>query len=212
MKVEYKVETATQPSGITTIADSGWYTANTNKTFTAPTVTGYTFSHWLVNGDNAGSSSSLSIKIDNPKKVVAVYTEETPQGVILSLSPNSVSAKPGDSFDIFVMVSNIQNLKSGQIVIDIGKADFLSAHVTGLFSGGAIFEEPSPVGSMLTITIYMAEGTVNGTGALLRIALKTSSSTAVVLTKQTLLRDNSVPFYKEITYKLSNNETFVTVN
>ena len=212
MKVEYKVETATQPSGITTIVGSGWYTANTNKTFTAPTVTGYTFSHWLVNGDNAGSSSSLSIKIDNPKKVVAVYTEETPQGVILSLSPNSVSAKPGDSFDIFVMVSNIQNLKSGQIVIDIGKADFLSAHVTGLFSGGAIFEEPSPVGSMLTITIYMAEGTVNGTGALLRIALKTSSSTAVVLTKQTLLRDNSVPFYKEITYKLSNNETFVTVN
>ncbi len=73
MKVECKIEIATQPSGITTIAGSGWYIQNTNKTFTAPAVTGYTFSHWLVNGDNAGSSSSLSLKIDNPKKVVAVY-------------------------------------------------------------------------------------------------------------------------------------------
>ncbi len=210
MKVEYKVETATQPSGITTIAGSGWYTANTNKTFTAPTVTGYTFSHWLVNGDNASSSSSLSLKIDNPKKVVAVYIEETPQGVILSLSPNSVSANPGTSFDILVKVSNIQNLKSGRIVIDTGKADFVSAEVVGLFSGGQIFGTPI-IDGLQTIEIGIAEGTASGTGELLRITLKTNSSTDISLTKQTLLRDNSVPFYKEIAYKLFNNETVVTV-
>ena len=210
MGISYKVETATQPSGITTIAGSGWYTANTNKTFTAPTVTGYTFSHWLVNGDNASSSSSLSLKIDNPKKVVAVYIEETPQGVILSLSPNSVSANPGTSFDILVKVSNIQNLKSGRIVIDTGKADFVSAEVVGLFSGGQIFGTPI-IDGLQTIEIGIAEGTASGTGELLRITLKTNSSTDISLTKQTLLRDNSVPFYKEIAYKLFNNETVVTV-
>ena len=89
MKVEYKVETATQPSGITTISGSGWYTANTNKTFTAPTVTGYTFSHWLVNGDNAGSSSSLSLKIDNPKKVVAVYNTSTKHNLTVTTTPDT---------------------------------------------------------------------------------------------------------------------------
>ncbi|WP_367361810.1 hypothetical protein [Mesotoga sp.] len=56
--------------------------------FTAPTVTGYTFSHWLVNGDNAGSSSSLSLKIDNPKKVVAVYnTSSTKHNLTVTTFP-----------------------------------------------------------------------------------------------------------------------------
>jgi serine protease len=48
-------------------------------------VTGYIFSHWLVNGDNAGSSSSLSLKIDNPKKVL-LYTILLPQSTNLTVT------------------------------------------------------------------------------------------------------------------------------
>ena len=73
LKSEYKVETETSPAGIATIAGAGWYEAGTNHTFTAPTVTGYTFDHWEVNGVNVSSNSSLNLTIDSPKKVVAIY-------------------------------------------------------------------------------------------------------------------------------------------
>ncbi len=117
MKVEYKVETATQPSGITTITGSGWYAANTNKTFTAPTVTGYTFSHWLVNGDNAGSSSSLSLKIDNPKKVVAVYenTSQNSGSLIIQGTANVSMQEFENGFLIWLRISGCNGMKAFEL-------------------------------------------------------------------------------------------------
>ena len=119
MKVECKVETATQPSGITTIVGSGWYIQNTNKTFTAPTVTGYTFSHWLVNGDNAGSSSSLSIKIDNPKKVVAVYenTSQNSGSLIIQGTANVSVQEFENGFLIWLRISGCNGMKAFELYL-----------------------------------------------------------------------------------------------
>ncbi|RAM59421.1 hypothetical protein DS66_06270 [Mesotoga sp. SC_3PWM13N19] len=119
MKVECKIETATQPSGITTIAGSGWYIQNTNKTFTAPTVTGYTFSHWLVNGDNAGSSSSLSLKIDNPKKVVAVYenTSQNSGSLIIQGTANVSMQEFENGFLIWLRISGCNGMKAFELYL-----------------------------------------------------------------------------------------------
>jgi hypothetical protein len=100
--------------------------------------------------------------------------------------PNSVSANPGLHLIFFVKFSNIQNLKSGRIVIDTGKADFVSAEVVGLFSGGQIFGTPI-IDGLQTIEIGIAEGTASGTGELLRITFKTNSSTDISLTKRRCL-------------------------
>ena len=73
MKKEFKVETASEPSGLVTITGAGWYEAGTVKTFTAPEAAGYSFDHWEIDGANYGSSNPIDLTIDSPKKVTAVY-------------------------------------------------------------------------------------------------------------------------------------------
>lgn len=73
MNKEYKVETDTNPYGLTEIENSEWYVSNTVHAFTAPEVTGYTFDYWKINGVNEGSTNPIQISINSPKKVVAVY-------------------------------------------------------------------------------------------------------------------------------------------
>ncbi len=72
MTVQYKVETSSNPAGAA-VTGGGWHNKNANATLTAPARAGYTFSHWVVNGVNAGSTNPLIIAVDNPKNVVAHY-------------------------------------------------------------------------------------------------------------------------------------------
>ncbi|TYC02694.1 MAG: hypothetical protein FXF54_01335, partial [Kosmotoga sp.] len=88
MEKEYKVETCTSPEGITTINGVGWYKAGTSKTFTTPDVNGYTFDHWEINGNNAGTNKQLSLTIDTPKKIIAIYTQNV------------------DTYSLFITVKN----------------------------------------------------------------------------------------------------------
>ncbi|MGC9321361.1 MAG: S8 family peptidase, partial [Kosmotogaceae bacterium] len=88
MKLEYKVTTSTSPAG-GAVAGAGWYTAGAVKNFTAPVRTGYTFSHWLVNGTNSGSSITLGITVNEPKNIVAVYTtNQVPCNLTVTTSPD----------------------------------------------------------------------------------------------------------------------------
>jgi len=88
MKIEHKVTTSTSPEG-GDVAGAGWYTAGTVKNFTAPTRAGYTFSHWLVNGTNSGSSATLGVTINEPKNVVAVYTaNQVPCNLTVTTAPD----------------------------------------------------------------------------------------------------------------------------
>ena len=76
MKVEYKVTTGTNPAG-GTVDGAAWYMAGTVKNFTAPVRTGYTFSHWVINGANMGDANPITVNVNSPKNVIAYYNAET---------------------------------------------------------------------------------------------------------------------------------------
>jgi len=75
MEKEYKIETATSPEGLAIISGTGWYEADINKDFEAPSVENYSFSYWLINDVNCGSSNPIKVTVDNPKSLVAKYVE-----------------------------------------------------------------------------------------------------------------------------------------
>lgn len=43
---------------------------------TAEPAQGYLFSHWLINGEAAGSDNPLTLTMDGPKTVIAVFTDD----------------------------------------------------------------------------------------------------------------------------------------
>ena len=88
MLVEYKVTTSTDPAG-GMVPGTGWSISTTSKSFTAPVRAGFSFSHWMVNGVNSGSSNPLNIIIDAPKHIVAVYiADQIPCNLTVTTSPD----------------------------------------------------------------------------------------------------------------------------
>ncbi|MDD4208034.1 S8 family serine peptidase, partial [Mesotoga sp.] len=88
MGVQYKVETSSNPAGAV-VTGGGWHNKNANATLTALVMDGYTFSHWLVNGTNSGSSITIGVTINEPKNIVAVYTtDRVPCNLTVTTSPD----------------------------------------------------------------------------------------------------------------------------
>jgi serine protease len=107
MKVEYKVTTGTNPAG-GTIEGAGWYIAGTVKNFTAPVRTGYTFSHWVINGTNLGDANPISVNINSPKNIVAQYTaESTTKNIYGTVTPYTGNIKTS-SLDETETLSNTE--------------------------------------------------------------------------------------------------------
>ena len=78
MHTQYKVVTSTSPDSVgaitvDTASDSGYYTRGTTVTFSAPSNQFYALVAWKINGVNAGNAASISVNINEPKNVVAVY-------------------------------------------------------------------------------------------------------------------------------------------
>ncbi|WP_053001220.1 InlB B-repeat-containing protein [Kosmotoga pacifica] len=74
---EYKVDISESPAGIATISGEGWYASGQNVTLSAPSVSGYTFDHWEINGVNLGSSNPLTTTVSKPLMVKAVYSSSS---------------------------------------------------------------------------------------------------------------------------------------
>ncbi|HPH11739.1 MAG TPA: fibronectin type III domain-containing protein [Thermotogota bacterium] len=53
---------------------SGFYASGTALEVEAPPVPGKVFSHWLANGANVGSENPLTVTVNGPKMMEAVYT------------------------------------------------------------------------------------------------------------------------------------------
>jgi len=73
-KTQYYLTVKTDPSGITTISGEGWYDASTSVPLTAPSVTGYAFLHWDVDGALKGTGvKSISVTMNSPHTATAHY-------------------------------------------------------------------------------------------------------------------------------------------
>lgn len=69
---QYHITVQTDPSGITTIPGEGWYDYYETVTLTAPSVSGYSFVAWEVDGEPI-SGVTIEVHMDEPHVVIAHY-------------------------------------------------------------------------------------------------------------------------------------------
>lgn len=76
-QVQYYLIVRTEPPGITTIPGEGWYNSMENVQLTAPTVSGYIFQYWDVNGASQGTGvNPITVVMDAAKTATAHYTAQ----------------------------------------------------------------------------------------------------------------------------------------
>ncbi|MBN2253731.1 MAG: hypothetical protein JW701_08530, partial [Kosmotogaceae bacterium] len=125
---EYLVQVSSET---TQVEGSGWYKKGYSLILTAPEVSGYRFVSWTVNGTKA-VENPLSITVDSPKKIVAVYEEAvvsnktltvltTPEALLVKIdsnqmvSPCQITAAEGSSHSISTITPQEKDV-STQIV------------------------------------------------------------------------------------------------
>jgi hypothetical protein len=94
---QYYLTVRTDPSGIATIPGEGWYNASKSVSLSAPSVSGYTFLNWDVDGASQGSGvSSITVNMNAPHTATAHYAV-IPPSLSVSISPLSASILVGQS-------------------------------------------------------------------------------------------------------------------
>jgi len=74
-QTQYRLTVRTDPSGITAIAQDGWHNHGENVTLSAPSVSGYDFEYWDVDGFSRGSGvSNITVYMDSPHVATAHYS------------------------------------------------------------------------------------------------------------------------------------------
>ncbi|MEM2779752.1 MAG: PKD domain-containing protein [Candidatus Bathyarchaeia archaeon] len=74
-QVQYYLTVRTDPPGIATIPGEGWYNSLQSVQLMAPTVTGYTFQYWDVDGTSQGSGvNPITVVMNAPHTATAHYT------------------------------------------------------------------------------------------------------------------------------------------
>jgi len=94
---QYYLTVRTDPSGIAIIPGEGWYNASKSVSLSAPSVSGYTFLNWNVDGASQGSGvSSITVNMNAPHTATAHYAI-IPPSLSVSISPLSASILVGQS-------------------------------------------------------------------------------------------------------------------
>ncbi|MBS7634645.1 hypothetical protein KEJ34_04000 [Candidatus Bathyarchaeota archaeon] len=78
-KTQHKLTTNVSPAGagsisVDPLSPDGYYDAGTNVSALATSSSGYAFSHWLLDGDYAGSNIHMNVTMDAPHNLTAIFT------------------------------------------------------------------------------------------------------------------------------------------
>jgi PKD repeat protein len=118
-KVQYYLTVRTDPPGITTIPGEGWYDLSQSVQLTAPTVSGYTFQYWDVDGVSQGTGvATITVVMNAPHIATAHYT---PQVVTYNLKIEATTGgttNPAPGIYIYAAGTQVQvtaNPSSGYI-------------------------------------------------------------------------------------------------
>ncbi len=106
---QYYLTVNVDPAGITTISGKGWYNESETVTLTAPTVAGYEFNYWDVDGTSQGTGvNPIDVSMDSPHTATAHYTAITPQYTltIITTTGGTTDPSPGSyTYDVGTVVS-----------------------------------------------------------------------------------------------------------
>jgi hypothetical protein len=98
-KTQYYLTVSVDPSGIATIPGQGWYDASTAPTLTAPSVSGYQFAYWDVDGTSQGAGADpITVTIDAAHTATAHYAQTGAQ-LTVTITPLSATVLPGNQVD-----------------------------------------------------------------------------------------------------------------
>jgi PKD repeat protein len=76
-KTQYYLTVRTDPPAITTIPGEGWYDQSQSVQLIAPTVSGYTFQYWDVDGVSQGTGvTTITVAMNAPHTATAHYTSQ----------------------------------------------------------------------------------------------------------------------------------------
>ncbi|MDH7607626.1 MAG: PKD domain-containing protein [Candidatus Bathyarchaeota archaeon] len=76
-QTQYYLTVRTDPPGIATIPGEGWYNSTASVQLTAPTVSGYTFQYWDVDGTSQGAGvNPITVAMNAPHTATAHYTPQ----------------------------------------------------------------------------------------------------------------------------------------
>ncbi|WP_367362894.1 hypothetical protein [Mesotoga sp.] len=156
---EYLVEVSSETSQI---GGTGWYRKGYSLNITAPEVSGYRFVSWNVDGAKA-VGNPLSITVDSPKKIVAVYEETvvsnktltvstTPEGLLVKIdknqmvSPYQITAAEGSSHSISTITPQEKDISTQIVGSDVRYV------FTGWNDGSALTTRTIELNSNLSFT------------------------------------------------------------
>ena len=115
-QTQYYLTVRTDPPGITTIQGEGWYNPSQNVQLTAPTVSGYTFNYWDVDGTPQGTGvTTITVTMNAPHTATAHYTPqvttyklkiETTTGGTTNPAPGTYTYAAGTQVQVTAIPSN----------------------------------------------------------------------------------------------------------
>ena len=115
-KTQYYLTVRTDPPAIITIPGEGWYDQSQSVRLTAPTVSGYTFQYWDVDGTPQGTGvTTITVTMNAPHTATAHYTPqvttyrlkiETTTGGTTNPAPGTYSYAAGSQVQVTAIPSN----------------------------------------------------------------------------------------------------------
>jgi len=103
-KIQYYLTVIVSPSGIVTIPGENWYDSSTSAPLTAPTVSGYDFKYWDVDGNSQGNGvSSITVSMNGPHTATVHY--QTIPGGAAAVGGYSISLTRQASFRVIAYVA-----------------------------------------------------------------------------------------------------------
>jgi len=115
-KTQYYLTVRTDPPAIITIPGEGWYDQSQSVQLTAPTVSGYTFQYWDVDGISQGTGvTTITVAMNAPHTATAHYTPqvttyklkiETTTGGTTDPAPGTYTYAAGTQVQVTAIPSN----------------------------------------------------------------------------------------------------------
>jgi hypothetical protein len=107
-KVEYKVQIESSPAGIAYPDSGGWFENGTTREIIVNKVEGFKLVNWQLNGALIAATDTLTLKINGPKKVVAVYVKPVYSLTFLTDPPENLTVQM-NLLSVISPVTTIQN-------------------------------------------------------------------------------------------------------